>query len=58
MKTLQVEISGAAYNKLKNEVTFRRLFCTQYNGVLDGFAIELFKAWDNNEVPVIKFKSE
>jgi len=57
MKTLQVEISETVYKRIRSEITVR-LLCQQESGIIDEFVAKLFKSWDNDEVPVLKFKSE
>lgn len=57
MKTLQVEMSEVAYKRIRSDMAVR-LLAEQDSSIMDEFVRKLFAAWDNEEVPVVKLKSE
>lgn len=58
MKTLTIKISDAAYKRIRSEVTVARLVSPEGLSFKDEFLFKLFGAWDKDEVPEIKLKSE
>lgn len=58
MKTYSVNITEAAYKRIRSEVTVAVLSNPEGATLLQEFLMKLFKSWDGGEVPEIKLRSE
>lgn len=55
---LTIEITEAAYKRLKSEALAVALAHGGSRSITDEFLVKLFTAWDANQVPNIKLKNE
>jgi hypothetical protein len=58
MKTYSVNITEAAYKRIRSEVTVATLANPEGATLLQEFLTKLFKSWDKGEASEIKLRSE